>query len=297
MRKVVSKQSLWSKILNFSFIFTSGKKNSCSVSSAKKFIAKSSKLVLDENMYKDFNKENIDDSFVYTYNGTLSNNNSKFLLYVHGGNFVEHANKYQIKVLKKIAKETNSTLIFVIYELLPTGNYKKMFILLNKIYDKLLSLKPQVINFIGDSAGAGSILSFAQQIASKDDTILNNIILISPWLDLSMTNPTLYRDALKDNMNNVDGTRYEGKLWANEIDCKDPRVSPIYGEFDKLKKISIIFGGRGILSSECKRFDKILNDKNIEHNYIMYEHEGHDFVFYPTREGEEAINDIITIIS
>lgn len=297
MKKIYNKQSIWSRILNFLFIFTSGKKNSASIDNAKKFIEKCSKKKINENIFKEFSKELINNTIVYTYNGTLSENTSKFLLYVHGGNFVEHANKFQVKALKYIAKRTNSTLVFVIYELLPIGNYKKMYELLDAIYSELIKNNPKIINFIGDSAGAGSILSFAQQISEKDILKPENIILISPWLDLSMTNPDLYKAALKDRMNNVDGTRYEGKLWADNLDVKNPLISPIYGKFDKLKKISIIFGGKGILSPECIRFDELLNNANVDHNFIMYTNEGHDFVFFPTREGELAINDIIDIIS
>lgn len=297
MKKVYKKQSLWSKILNFSFLFTNDKKKSSSVLQAQKFINKSSKIKLDEKYLKDFTKEDIDDSNVYSYNGTMANNTGRILLYVHGGNFVEHANKYQINFAKKIAIKTNSTLILPIYELLPTGNYEKLLKLLTELYYRILDTPVEEINFLGDSAGGGAILSFSMLIREKRLKMPNNIIMLSPWLDLSMSNSDIINDAKKDKMNGIDGVKYEGMLWADKFDVYNPIVSPMYGNFDKLGKMSIIFGGREILTSECIRFTKLLESQNIDYNSIMYEYEGHDFAAYPTKEGAMAINEIIDIIN
>lgn len=296
MREVYNKQSLWSKILNNLFLFTNSKKNSSSEENAKRFIEKSSRKKLNKLKFRDFENELVDGHSVYCYNGTFEKSKKKILLYVHGGNYVEHANFFQISFAKKIAKRTGSTLVLPIYELLPFGNYKKMHELLQSVYFKILESQPEEINFLGDSAGGGSLLSYAQYISNYDVLQPKNIVLLSPWIDLSMTNPSLYDDAKKDKMNDVDGTRYEGKLWADGIDTTDSIVSPIYGNFDKIKKISIIFGGSGILASECRRFDKILSDVKIDHNFIVFEKEGHDFALFPTKEGELAINKIVDII-
>ncbi len=296
MRKNYQKQSLWSKFIDFSLGIFYSKKNSSSTENAKRFINKSFKKKLKTFLFHGFNKETVDEYLFYTYNGTSRQTKNKVIVYLHGGNYVEHPNIFQISFAKKIARKTNSTLIFPIYELLPFGNYKKMHDLLTKIYSIILENSNVVVNFLGDSAGAGSILAFAQYISCKDILQPENIILLSPWVDLSMSNPQLYEDAKFDKMNDVDGTRYEGKLWSYDLDPTHPYVSPIYGNFDKIKKISIIFGGRGILVSECKRFDEILTKAHVNHDFIMFENEGHDFALFPTKEGRLAINYIVEII-
>ncbi len=297
MRKIYTRQSLWSKLINFMFFFTSSKHNSSSEEAAKKFIEKSSRLPFNEKIYKDFKRERFSNYDVYAYNGSIDSCKKKILIYVHGGNFVEHASKFLIRFAKKVAKLTDSTLLVPIYELLPNGNSQKMADFLLKLYEHVASLHDCEINLLGDSAGGGAILYLAMQIRDNNLRSPQNIVMLSPWLDLSMSNPDLYKDAKSDRMNSVDGIRYEGKLWACGLDVYSPSVSPMYGNFDNLGKMSIIFGGRGILSSECKRFDKILSDHGIEHNFFMYEKEGHDFAAYPTLEGGKAINDIVNIIN
>jgi acetyl esterase/lipase len=50
-------------------------------------------------------------------------------------------------------------------------------------------VKPEDVVFMGDSAGGGISLALAQLLKEKNLSQPGNIILISPALDLSFTNP------------------------------------------------------------------------------------------------------------
>lgn len=297
MKKVYDKQTLWSKILNHSFIFSSSRKISNSVEEAKKFIEKNSlKSVKTKKIDKYLKREENEDYMIYSYNGTLNNNTGKIIIYVHGGSFLENINKYQIKFAKEIAKKTGSTLIVPIYELLPKGNAEKLIASLIDIYIKVLGINPREINLLGDSAGGGVILSLSMIIRDKELRTPDRIVMLSPWLDLSMSNPDIIEDAKKDYMNGLEGTKYAGELWARGMDIKSPIVSPMYGDFSDVGKISIIYGGCEILTSECKRFTDLLDRQNIDYNAIIYQCEGHDFAIFPTKEGKMAVKDIIQLM-
>lgn len=298
MKKVYDKQTIWSKILNFSFCLTKSKKISGNEEKTKKYIEKYNKRHINESIYsRYFKKEIINDITIFTYNGSINSIKDKVILYVHGGSFIEHANKFQVDFAKSIAKKTNATLIIPIYELLPKGNCEKMVELLDIVYKKILMSNPIQINFLGDSAGGGTILSYDMILRDRKLRNADNIIMLSPWIDLSMTNPSIIEDEKKDSMNGLAGTKLAGKLWADNLDVFDPKVSPIYGNLNNLGKITLIFGGKEILTSECIRFHNLLNDNKIEHNFIMYKNEGHDFAAFPTKEGKNAIKEIIDIIN
>ena len=64
-----------------------------------------------------------------------------------------------------------------------------------------------------------------------------------------------------------------------------------------LSKITIITGEKDILRPDCIKLSKKLADINIEHNYIEYKGQGHDFGAYPTKEGNMVITDIVNIIN
>lgn len=297
MRKYYNKISLWSRFVNFAFIFTNDKKNSNSEANAKKYIRKlaksKKKYKIPKKMGMLLEEKRME---VYSYNGRLNENSKRKILYIHGGSFVEEANKYQIKFAQTIAKKTDSTLIFPVYPLVPRGNYKIMYKKIEKLYNKLSENTEEII-LLGDSAGGGFILSFAMYLRDNNMKQPSHIVMLSPWVDISMTNPKIYEDAKKDHMCGVDGTRYEGKLWASGLNDKDPLVSPIYGTFNDLGIMTIITGGNEILNSECHRFDKLLNENKIKHNFIEYKAQGHDFACFPTKEGKLATLDICNIIN
>ena len=297
MRKQYNKISLWSRLLNFSFRFTKAKKNSDTVEGAKKYIDKLSKKNRNKNLPDKLKlaKDVIDGVNVYCYRGNI-NDDSRKLLYIHGGSYIEEASYFQLRFAMKIAEKTNSTLVFPMYKLAPKGTYKDMYPLIENLYMRLLKNSKE-INFLGDSAGGGFILSFSMYLRDKNIKQPNNIIAMSPWLDISLSNPDTYEDAKKDYMCGVDGTRYCGKLWIDDLDVKNPLVSPMFGDVKNLSKITIITGGREVLKSDCHKFSKILTTNKIDHNFIEYKGQGHDFGAYPTKEGKLVIEDISHIIN
>lgn len=297
MKKYYDKVSLWSRLLNLSFKLTNSKKNSETVEGAKKYIEKLSKITNQNRLIEKIGltKEIVNDIAVYCYRGSIKDNSRK-LLYVHGGSYIEEASYFQLKFAMKIANKTNSTLVVPVYPLAPKGTYKTMYPFMENLYQKLLENSSE-INFLGDSAGGGFILSFSMYLRDKKIKLPKNIIMMSPWLDLSLSNPKTYDDAKTDYMCGVDGTRYCGKLWADGLDTKDPLVSPMFGDVNNLSKMTIITGGKEILKSDCHKFSKILTSHKIKHNFIEYKGQGHDFGAYPTKEGKLVIEDISKIIN
>lgn len=296
MKKYYNRISLWSRIVNSSFKLTGYKKKSETVNAAKEYIKELEKKYEKYNLPEEMGLKKIEFEGMKVYSYNDKPKSKKILLYIHGGSYVEEANYFQIDFAMKVAKKTNSILIFPRYPLAPQGNYKIMYSLIEKLYTKLLERNLE-INFLGDSAGGGFILSFAMYLRDIQKRLPKNIIMMSPWLDISMTNPKIYEDAKIDNMCGVDGTRYEGTLWADNLDPKNPLVSPIYGNFNNLSDMTIIVGGKEILTSECSEFSDMLDNLNIKHNYIEYKNQGHVFGMYPTREGKMVLKDICSILN
>lgn len=297
MKKYYNKVSLFSKIINFSFCLTNSKKNSLTEANAKKYIQKLSTSKKEYNIPTKLGLklEDFKGMKVYSYNGSLEKENDKKLLYIHGGSFIEEAISFQIKFAMEIARNTNSTLIFPVYPLAPKSNYKIMYNLMDKLYRNLLMYSKE-INFLGDSAGGGFVLSFAMYLRENNKKLPKNVIMLSPWLDISMCNPELYKYEKTDHMCGVDGTRYEGKLWAAGLNTRNYLVSPMFGDYHNLSKLTIIVGKNEILNSDCHILDEKLDKLKIEHNFIEYEGQGHVFGAYPTKEGKMVIDDICNIV-
>ena len=229
MKKIYNNVSASSKFVNFIIKLAPYKKTSNTVDEAKKFIEKikDKKFKNKKNYnfkleYQINNKMNI-----YTFNGSFGNLKDGILLYVHGGSFVENVNSFQINFAKKISLKTNTTLIFPDYPLAPLSNCKEMLELFLDLYKKIISYNKNIY-FLGDSAGGGFVISLASYIKSSGLQLPKKIVALSPWLDISMSDDKIYEDAKKDVMCGVDGTKYMGSLWANDVKTTDPLISPLY---------------------------------------------------------------------
>lgn len=297
MEKYYNKSSVSSKIVNFLLKFTNYKKSSSNINNAKKFISNLKKKNFD-NKYELYLDCVINNKMkVYSFNGSIDKPLSGgFLIYVHGGSYVENANYWQIKFVKEMAVRTNSTLIFCDYPLAPYSNAIEMFDLFESIYDLLIK-KNVAINMFGDSAGGGFAIAFDNFLASKGKILPKNVLALSPWLDVSMSNDNIYEAAKLDNMCDVDGTRYMGELWAGDIDTKSSLISPLYGNYSDIENITIITGGYDILKYQCSEFHEKLKSENIKHNYLFFEKQGHIFAILPIKESRIVLEEIVNIIN
>ena len=93
---------------------------------------------------------------------------------------------------------------------------------------------------MGDSAGGGLALAFCEYLAVNDLPQPENLILMSPWIDISMSGD--YDEVEFDPIGGVDALREMGKAWAGDLDLKDYRVSPMFGDVSKLQKTTIFVG-------------------------------------------------------
>lgn len=295
MEKYYNKISLKSIFINHFINFFSNKKIFSSKNKTIKYI-ENYKINHKEAIQKlNLKEESGYDIPIYSYNGTIKNPRNKILLYLHGGSFVEEAIDFQYKFAMKIADITDSTLIVPIYTLAPKGDYIKAQKDLSIIWEDLLKLNRE-INFLGDSAGGGLALSFSMKLRESNVKGAKNIIILSPWLDLTLTNPEIATIEKKDNMTGIEGNKYAGILWAGKNNLKNYLVSPIYGKFENLGLITIITGEYDSLKPDCVLLKNKLKESNIDYNYIEYKGQCHDFGAFPTKEGQLVIEDVAKII-
>ena len=294
MNKINNKISFSSIFLNCILKKVNYKKNFLNIENTKKHIQKTNTIDYDLPKKMGFSKEKFEGMDVYSYNGRISDNKKK-LLYVHGGAYIENANYFQLKFVMKIAKKTNSTLIFPVYPLAPKNDYRLTYDLMEKLY-YLLTKNNNEINIIGDSAGGGFILSFSMYLRDKGITQPKNIVMLSPWLDISLSNPEIKKYEKKDLILSIDGCKYAGELWKGKLSNNNFLVSPLYGNYDNLGKITIIVGGNELLKPDINKLKNKLDDLKINYNYFEYYKQCHNFAIYPTKEAKDVINNMSSII-
>lgn len=143
--------------------------------------------------------------------------------------------------------------------------------MVEEVYSNLLTQhKASDISFMGDSAGGGLCLAFAQQLRDEQKPQPQHIILLSPWLDVTMSHPNLVEVDKKDKMLGIEGLQLSGRLYAGGTDTKDYHISPIYGDFKGLGQLSVFIGTHDLFIMDCRKLKQQLDNAGIPLNYFEY---------------------------
>jgi acetyl esterase/lipase len=221
------------------------------------------------------------------------------ILYLHGGAYMGNISKQHWDLIEKLMIKTNSIIVVPDYPLTPEANCIETYDFIEILYTKLTTDYPtKRIIFIGDSAGGGLAFGFLQQLRNENKKQPNQIIIFSPWLDVTMNNPDIEFIDKDDKMLSIIGLRNAGLKYAGNLDLKDYRVSPIYGDLTGLCRISIFTGTNDILNADAQKCKQLLKDQQINYNYFEYPKMFHDWVIISSlKESCDAINKVYNLVN
>ena len=218
----------------------------------------------------------------------------RMVIYLHGGIYVNEIRRPHISFCDRLAKKINGCVFAPIYPLAPNHTYEETYGIVEKLYNRLLATGKS-ITIMGDSAGGGLSAAFCEYLAVKDMPQPANLILISPWVDISMSGD--YDKVEYDPMLGVDGVREMGKSWAGDLDTKDYKVSPLFGEVDNLPKTTIFTGTHEVIYPDIVKFYNKMQDNGIDAELIVGEEMSHVYPLYPwVPEAKDAFNRIVEIL-
>lgn len=222
------------------------------------------------------------------------------IVYIPGGAYLNNPLKYHWSLIDNVAANTNCPIVVPIYLKVPNYTCEQSHAAMMEFYLDLASRDGvEHIVFMGDSSGGGMALSLAQQIRDLEEDVLapEELILIAPWLDVSMETEGIEEIAEYDPMLGLYGIKDIGKMWAGEKDIHDPMVSPIFGSFEDLGRITLFAGTRDMLYPDIDKFSSMLNEQGIEHTYIVEEGLDHPYPLFPTPEARDAQQLMIDVIN
>lgn len=222
----------------------------------------------------------------------------KVVIYIHGGAWFQDPLPYHFEYIDMLATAFDAKVIMPIYPKIPHATYKETFELLEEIYRHELEQKvsSERVVIMGDSAGGQIALSFAQYLKTVNMSQPSDIVMISPVLDGTFSHPEVYNYEKIDPMLGVEGSKYLISLWAGELPLTDWRVSPIYGAFNGLGKMTISIGTKETLYPDAVKLSQALNAQGIHHNFIPGYQLFHIHPIFPIPERALFINKLKKII-
>jgi acetyl esterase/lipase len=175
------------------------------------------------------------------------------VIYLHGGAYVEDILRWHWGFIARMVKRLGMKFTVPLYPLAPAhGCAAANAFLLASYRDLLVSnMRPPVI--MGDSAGGGLAMSVAMQAVSAGIPRPTALVLLSPWLDVTTSDPAQQHIEKIDPLLMRPGLRAAGRWYSGAIPPDDPRVSPLYGSLAGLPPIQVFCGTHDILVTDARR--------------------------------------------
>jgi len=242
------------------------------------FIIKSTQKVHTQN-YKEFEFHTINEK----------SKNHMHIIYFHGGGFCLKGGMPQWMMINQWVKHTDAKTSYIIYPMIPHYKTKEIYEISFEIYRYLLTLYPNdKFILIGDSAGCLVILSMLQlmKIRSIKAPVLN--ILLSPWIDFSLSNPEISKYQEIDKLISV--SRFAGLQDYDNTKESSDIVSPLCYRYEDL--IHIYTGTEDMLFPDMLLFE----EKNPQVKMKIFNNCPHVFMMLPTKQSKIVHEDIIKSI-
>ena len=141
---------------------------------------------------------------------------------------------------------------------------------------------------MGDSAGGNIVLEVAQTLRDRGLAQPRQLILISPVLDISKSNPSIPAVARYDRVLSLAGSSAGQHLYAGGLDSKDPLVSPLYADLTGLAPMVLFSGTHDIHNPDARDFAGRAREAGVSMDYREIPGGLHSYALMPTAEGKTA---------
>ena len=206
----------------------------------------------------------------------------RLILYIHGGSFVGGSRASWRGFCASLANITSSKTAVPEFRLAPSHAFPAAVEDIQSCFRTLyteeqiaLSLEISTENKIAEpeiilaADGSGAILALAllENLREKYRKSVKQVILFSPWLNLSLNSPTLQSKKNSDEVLNADEIRRSSELYTYASNFENPFVSPMLISDEALKDFPPFFiqmGEKEMLLGDAQAFQKKLQANGIE---------------------------------
>lgn len=204
----------------------------------------------------------------------------KVVVAIHGGGYVGKATIFHWWTYTAMVRQTGATVVVPDYSLSPGGTAEtEVPRMADFISYTIEEHGAENVSVLGDSAGGGLALLAAQELVRRDSATPGRLVLLAPWLDVSMSDP---RSAeIDDPLLDIGNSARYGRLWAGDLDTQDPRVSPLFASLDGLPPTFVYSTSRDLITVGALRLrDRVVAEslsnfrfrlrKGLMHNHVIY---------------------------
>jgi acetyl esterase/lipase len=200
-----------------------------------------------------------------------------YIVGLHGGGFALQPTLFHWIDYANIARNTGATVIVPIYPLVQEGGTAATVV--PQTADFITSLMAQAgpdhtVSVYGDSAGANIALAATQELVKRGDPTPARLVLVSPPVDLSLTNPAI--SLIDDPVLDPSAGAQNGLMWSGG-DLFNPQASPLFGSLAGFPPTYVYAGSLEILAPDVLRLQDKAIEAGADFTFILRNGEIHDW--------------------
>lgn len=180
----------------------------------------------------------------------------KVMLFIHGGGFATGSIHTHRAVASQIATEAGIKALTINYHLAPEYKFPTQINDTYNAYEFLLDIgfNPKNIVIAGESAGANLVAATLLKIRDNKQSQPATAILLSAWLDLTMSGDSIKKNRDKDPMLPYKGLHLWATNYAGKNNLSNAYVSPLWASLNDLCPIFMQVGECEVLLDDSIRF-------------------------------------------
>ena len=216
----------------------------------------------------------------YNKKNTKSEN---LVLLVHGGAFQLPFNQIYVSVMEHIIESTDKTFESIILDYTTGKKYPTQSKELETLL-KYAKTKYKKIILCGDSSGGNVILSVMQKLRDENKELVDGLVLMSPWADLTNSVESRKRNYYKDILfgNEMYPKAMTDNKYISEVkDLKNPYVSPVFGVYNNFPKTLIQVGRDELLLDDSNIIYEKMKKANVNVKLVIFDNMFHVFHLLP----------------
>ncbi len=210
------------------------------------------------------------------------------VVYLHGGAWVNEITHQHWQLAAQLANQARAAVIVPIYPLLPSATAAD-------VVPTVVELAAQLADpyLAGDSAGGQIALSAALMLRDQHGVVVPRTVLISPLLDLSLSNPAIASVEPTDPWLGRDALQVFADRWRGDLPVDDPRVSPLAADLTGLGPLTVFSGTRDMLNPDARLLAEKAAAAGVDIDYHEAPGLVHVYPLTPTPEGRAARRIIV----
>jgi triacylglycerol lipase len=222
------------------------------------------------------------------YDLTPADPSGQDVVAIHGGAFVDEPTLLHWLAYSDMADQTGATIIVPIYPLATDGGTAGTVDpeIASLISSEIADAGAGHVSVYADSAGGAIALAAAELLASEGKPEPDSMVLDSPALDLSLTNPNIA--FINDPVLNVPEIQQDGQLWAGDLPLTNPLVSPLYGSLAGLPPTYVYSGSDDSLAPDTLTLEQDAIAQDAPISFILRSGEIHDWALLPLLDGAQV---------